>query len=184
MCLIFAAAVFASRPRLERLSVAEAQASTRMTGFLSDVMTNISAVKAHGSEEAEQLGAREISDRWVDADLRVMRAFLGYSTIFSTVMALTNIGAVVAAVLAAQYDAIDIPGIYLAVTYTLVVTENLWQINQILRNYTKILGDAHDMVEILNEPPMVADRTDAPLLPGPGEVRFENVSFAHEGQRR
>jgi ATP-binding cassette subfamily B protein len=182
MCLVFAVAVFASRPRLERLSVAEAQASTRMTGFLSDVMTNISAVKAHGSEESERSGARAVSDRWVSADLRVMKAFLGYSTIFSTVMALTNVGAVVAAVLAAQYDAIDIPGIYLAVTYTLVVTESLWQINQILRNYTKILGDAHDMVEILNQPPAVADATEAPLLPGPGAVRFERIRFAHDGQ--
>jgi ATP-binding cassette subfamily B protein len=183
MCLLFVVAVLASRPRLERLSVAEAQASTRMTGFLSDVMTNISAVKAHGSEETERLAARQVSDRWVSADLRVMKAFLGYSTIFSSVMAVTNVGAVVAAVLAAQYDAIDIPGIYLAVTYTLVVTEKLWQINQILRNYTKILGDAHDMVEILNEQPMVADRTEVPLRPGPGEVRFDDVRFAHDEQR-
>jgi ATP-binding cassette subfamily B protein len=183
MCLLFVGAVLLSRPKLERLNVAEAQASTRMTGFLADVMTNISAVKAHGSEEAERRGAREVSDRWVDADLRVMRTFLGYSTGFSTVMALTNIGAVVAAVLAAQYGAIDIPGIYLAVTYTLVVTDNLWQVNQIMRNYNKILGDAHDMVEILNSPPAVTDSTRQALRPGPGQVRFEQVRFAHDGTR-
>ena len=180
MCLLFAAAVLASRPKLERLNVAEAQASTRMTGYLSDVMTNISAVKAHGAEAAERSGARGISDRWVDADLQVMRAFLGYSTVFSSVMALTNIGAVVAAVLAAQESVIDIPGIYLAVTYTVVVTQNLWQINQIMRSYNKILGDSHDMVEILASPPAVADRSGEPLRPGPGAVRFDSIRFAHE----
>ncbi len=180
MSLAFAAAVLLARPRLERLNVDEAQASTRMTGFLADVMTNISAVKAHGAEAAERSGARAVSDRWVDADLRVMRAFLGYSTVFSSVIALTNIGAVVAAVLATQADAISIPGIYLAVTYTLVVTENLWQINQVMRNYNKILGDAHDMVEILQSPPTVADRTTASLRPGKGGVRFDGIRFAHE----
>jgi ATP-binding cassette subfamily B protein len=151
-----------------------------MTGFLADVMTNISAVKAHGAERAEQGSAQGVAARWVDADRRVMRAFLGYSTAFSSVMAVTNIGAVVAAVLAAQNETLNIPGIYLALTYTMVVTDSLWEINQIMRNYTKVLGDAHDMVEILSLPASVADRTDRPLQPGPGEVRFEGVRFAHE----
>lgn len=182
MCLIFTAAVLASRPRLEQLSVSEAQASTRMTGFLADVMTNISAVKANGYEETEQRGADDVSARWVSADMRVMKAFLGYSTIFSSVMALTNVCAMVAAILAAEHGAIDIPGIYLAVTYTLVAMEQLWQINQILRDYTKILGDAHDMVEILQQPPAVADHTGVALRPGPGAVDFEGVGFAHSDQ--
>lgn len=180
MAVLFAGAVLWSRPRLERLSIDEAQASTRMTGYLADVMSNISAVKAHGMESRERSGAREAADHWVAKDMRVMRAFLGYSTVFSSVMALTNIGAVVAAVLATQEDVIDIPGIYLAVTYTLVVTENLWEINQVMRNYNKILGDAHDMVEILQSPPAVADMSLAELPPGPGSVRFEHVRFAHD----
>jgi ATP-binding cassette subfamily B protein len=180
MSALFAGAVMLSRPRLEALNVGEAQASTRMTGFLADVMTNISAVKAHGAERAEQGSAQGVAARWVDADRRVMRAFLGYSTAFSSVMAVTNIGAVVAAVLAAQNETLNIPGIYLALTYTMVVTDSLWEINQIMRNYTKVLGDAHDMVEILSLPASVADRTDRPLQPGPGEVRFEGVRFAHE----
>jgi ATP-binding cassette subfamily B protein len=180
---LFILAVLMSRPRLETLNVDEAQATTRMTGFLADVMTNISAVKAYGAEAVERRSAHEVSDRWLTADRRVMRAFLGYSTIFSSVIAAMNIGALVAAVLAAERSVLDIPGIYLAVTYTLVVAESIWQVNQIMRTYTKVLGDAHDMVEILDQPPSVADRSTAPLRRGPGEVRFEQVRFAHEGRQ-
>lgn len=184
MAVLFTGAVLLSRPYLERRNIREAQASTRMTGFLADVMTNISAVKAHGAETSELRSARTVSDRWVDADLSVMRSYLGFSTAYSSVIAATNIGAVAAAVLATQAGAISVAGIYLAVTYTLVVTENLWQINQVMRNYNKILGDAHDMVEILASPPAVSDRTSAPLRRGPGEIRFEGVRFGHDGRHR
>ena len=182
MSVIFLGAVLLSRPRLERLNVVQASASNRMTGYLADVMTNISAVKAHGAESAERSGARDVSERWVRADLRVMRSFLGYSTVFSLVMALTNTGAVVAAVLAAQGGTVRISGIYLAVTYTLVVTDQLWQINQVMRNLNRVLGDAHDMVETLGEAPAVADRSTAALPQGQGGAAFEHVWFGHEGQ--
>ena len=180
---IFILAVLLSRPKLETLNVDEAQATTRMTGFLADVMTNISAVKAHGAELHERSAARDVSDRWLVADRRVMRAFLGYSTVFSTLIAVMNVGAVVAAVLAAEQEVLNIPGIYLAVSYTLVVTESIWQVNQIMRSYTKVLGDAHDMVEILALAPSVADQRAAePLQRGPGEVVFSDVLFAHDGR--
>ena len=183
MSLLFALTVFLSTRTMEPLNVREAQASTAMTGFLADVMTNIAAVKAQGSEATERQGARDVSGRWVRADLRIMRAFLVYSTVFSSIIAVTNVGAVIAAVLAADADTVDIAGIYLALTYTIVVTSSLWEITQIMRNYNKVMGDAHDMVEILGLPPAVPDHTTAPFRPGPGAVVFDRVGFAHDGDR-
>ncbi len=152
-----------------------------MTGFLADVMTNISAVKAAGAEAAEVATAARLARRWEGNALSVMRSFLGYSTGFSTLTAVTNTGAVVAAVVASEQHYVSVAAVYLATTYTLTVTQQLWEVTQVMREYNRVLGDAHDMVEILALEPSVADQAGAVLQPGPGAVDFEHVDFTHEG---
>ena len=182
MTVLFAGFVIWSARTMERLNVVEAQASTRMTGFLADVMTNISAVKAAGAEAAEREGAREVSTKWRGSSLSVMRAFLGYSTGFSSIVAIINTGAVLAAVVASEQHYLSIAAVYLAITYTLTVTDQLWEITQVMRHYNRVMGDAHDMVEILAIPPAVADAPDARQFQrGPGTIEFDHVSFTHDG---
>jgi ATP-binding cassette subfamily B protein len=181
MTLLFGAFVILSARTMERLNVVEAQSSNRMTGFLADVMTNITAVKSAGAEVREAGRARLVSGQWQANALTVMRAFLGYSAGFSTVIAMINTGAVLAAVVAAERDYLSVAAVYLATTYTLTVTNHLWEVTQVMRNFNRVLGDAHDMVEILGIPPAVADTSEAALRPGAGAVEFDRVRFAHEG---
>jgi ATP-binding cassette subfamily B protein len=181
MTLVFAGFVVASARTMERLNVREAQASTRMTGYLADVMTNISAVKSAGAEASENAGARLLAGEWRSSSLTVMRAFLGYSTGYSALIAIINTGAVLAAVIAADQRFLSVAAVYLATTYTLTVTDQLWEITQVMRNYNKVLGDAHDMVEILSIPPSVADTTDVEFRPGPGAVDIDHIRFTHDG---
>ncbi len=181
MTLVFGGFVVFSARTMERLNVVEAQASTRMTGYLADVMSNISAVKAAGAEASENAGARLAAGQWQAGSLHVMRSFLGYSSGFSTVIAIMNTGAVLAAVVASEQRLLSVAAVYLATTYTLTVTDQLWEITQVMRNYNRVMGDAHDMVEILAVAPAVADRTETLFEPGPGSVEFNDVTFAHEG---
>ena len=182
MTFVFGGFVVVSARTMERRNVYEAQASTRMTGYLADVMTNISAVKAAGAEVTESEGARELAGRWEERNLGVMRAFLGYSTGYSALMAIINTGAVLAAVVAADQRYLSVAAVYLATTYTLTVTDQLWEITQVMRNYNKVLGDAHDMVEILGIEPAVADRSDREFVPGSGAVEFDHIRFTHDGE--
>ena len=184
MSLVFVGFVVLSARGMERLNVREAQSSNRMTGYLADVMTNISAVKAAGAESAEKAGAGTVAQHWESSALSVMRSFLGYSTGFSMVNAITNTGAVVAAVLASEQRYVSVAAVYLATTYTLTVTEQLWEVTQVMRNYNRVLGDAHDMVEILHLAPAVADSEGAQFRPGPGRVEFDQVGFTHDGDGR
>jgi ATP-binding cassette subfamily B protein len=181
MTLVFGGFVVFSARTMERLNVVEAQASTRMTGFLADVMSNISAVKAAGAEAREAAGARLAAGQWQSSSLNVMRSFLGYSSGFSAVIAIMNTGAVLAAVVASEQRYLSVASVYLATTYTLTVTDQLWEITQVMRNYNRVMGDAHDMVEILAIPPAVADGTDAQFRRGAGSVEFDRVTFAHDG---
>ena len=92
-----------------------------------------------------------------------------------------NTGAVLAAVVASEQRYLSVASVYLATTYTLTVTDQLWEITQVMRNYNRVMGDAHDMVEILDIPPAVADTTDVDFRRGPGAVEFDHVTFTHDG---
>ncbi len=182
MSAAFVGLVFWATRRMKHLTVAEANAANRMTGFLADVMTNIAAVKAQGSEPDEREAASQVAEYRSARDLEVMRSFLKFSAGYSTVIMLINTGAVVAAVLAAQAQVANIGAIYLAITYTLLVTNDLWSVNEVIRNYNKVIGDAHEMVEILQEPAGVRDRTDRPLVVRHGAIDFDDVRFGHDTQ--
>ena len=182
MSAAFVGLVFWATRRMKDLTVAEANASNRITGFLADVMTNIAAVKAQGSEPDEREAAGQVAEYRTARDLDVMRSFLKFSAGYSTVIMTINTGAVVAAVLAAQAQVANIGAIYLAITYTLLVTNDLWSVNEVIRNYNKVIGDAHEMVQILNEPAGVQDRSHTKLAVRHGEISFEDVLFGHDGQ--
>ena len=175
LSIAFVVTVVATTRTMEPLNVDEARASNRMTGFLADVTTNIGAVKSYAAEEREQLTAASVAQSWKDRSLGVMHPFLRYSAGYSLITTTIN----VAAVAATTTDSISIPAVYLAVTYTMTVTSQLWEVNQVMRNYNRVMGDAHDMVDILNLPTDVADRTDTALIPGPGRIDIDDITFRH-----
>ncbi len=182
MSMAFVGLVFLATRRMKDLTVAEAHAANRMTGFLADVMTNIAAVKAQGSEPDEREAASEVAEIRTARDLDVMRSFLKFSAGYASVITVINTGAVAAAVLASQYDVVDIGAIYLAVTYTLTVTGQLWSINEVIRNYNKVIGDAHEMVEILHLPASVRDHHEADLVVSRGLIEIDDITFGHDDQ--
>jgi ATP-binding cassette subfamily B protein len=182
MSMAFIGLVLWATRRMQDLTVAEAHAANRMTGFLADVMTNIAAVKAQGSEPDEREAAGEVAEIRSARDFDVMRSFLKFSAGYASVITIINTGAVAAAVLAAEYDVVGIGDIYLAVTYTLTVTSQLWSINEVIRNYTKVVGDAHEMVEILHLPASVRDRQHTALVVSDGRIQMQDVTFGHDGQ--
>ena len=77
-------------------------------------------------------------------------SFLKFSAGYASVITVINTGAVAAADSRCRGWRRGHRAIYLAVTYTLTVTSQLWSINEVIRNYNKVLGDAHEMVEILH----------------------------------
>lgn len=182
MSVAFIVLVFYATRRMRDLTAAEAHAANRMTGFLADVMTNIAAVKAQGSEPDERQTAGEVAEIRTARDLDVMRSFLTFSAGYSSVITIINTGAVAAAVVAAGRATVDIGAIYLAVTYTLTVTGQLWSINEVIRNYNKVIGDAHEMVEILHLPAAVRDRQHTELVVSHGAISVQDVTFGHDGQ--
>src|SRR5690606_4099008 len=147
-------------------NIEEAQASTKQTGTLADAMANILAIKSHGREEFELKKYAETSEIWRSKSLASMRQFLKVSSVYASLTALLNTGVIVAAVLAVEHTSILIPAVYLSISYTFTVARQLWEMNNIMRNYNRVMGDANDMTEILDILPEIQDKEDT-----------ENVTF-------
>ncbi len=183
MSVIFTGFVFFTSRFMAKLNRKEAQASTAMSGRLADVIANVMTVKAHGAEKTEFDKAYKLSSHWRDRSLASMRGFLVVSTGYSSLIVIINIIALIAAIWASEQHLISIATVYLSITYTFTVARQLWEINNIMRNYNRVLGDAHDMVEILTTSPDVQDSHSAQLAVSQGEILINQVSFAHDGDK-
>lgn len=178
--VVFIITVFMGSRFLKERNTIEAQASTKMTGWLADMITNITTVKSYAGEQHELERADEVSKNWRDKAMSSMRGFLGASSIYSTISTILTIAALFAAIIASEHRIISIGIVYLALTYTFTVARQLWEMNSIMRHYNRIMGDAHDMVEILNTTTALIDIDSKRLIVSKGTINIKNISFTHD----
>lgn len=178
--LVFSTAVYFGSRFLRVRSERETAAWNKMTGFVADVVTNISTVKAFGSEAAEHKRMQARTEEWSSRSFSTMRGFLGVSTVWSTLIVVIHASALLFAVTASVNQSVDIGTVYLLLTYTLSMTRQLWQTNHVMRQYNTIMGDAHEMVQSLQLEPEIKDKSQRKLDAPSGEIVFKDVTFAHD----
>lgn len=178
--LIFTASIYLGSRFILVRTKKENTAYNKMTGYIADVVTNITTVKSFGAEkyEVKSLGAR--ANSWRNASLNTMRGVMEVSAGWSVLMVCFNVGALIFAVLASEQNILTLGTAYLLLTYTLKVSQQLWSINGVIRNYNRLMGDAYDMVEILDMAVDITNTSQKELTVSRGIIRFDNVSFAHD----
>ncbi len=185
LAIIFIVVVILGSRYMAKLNVVESQASTRLTGRLADAMTNITAIKSHGKEKFEAKEYDKLVVKWRQSSLTNMRGFLKVSTTYSLLLTILNTTALVAALWASSEHIVPISTVYLCVTYTFTVARQLWEMNSIMRNYNRVVGDAYDMTEILGLESEIKDIPSAKKLhPTGGKIVFSNVTFDHEDKNQ
>ena len=181
--IVFSIVVYYGSKPMAKLTKKEAKASNKLNGQLADVISNVLAVKSSGAEATEQKFFTKTVNSWRDSSLDVMRGFLKVSTIYSSINMVIKIGAIAFAVYAAQNNLVSVASVYLIITYTGSVAHELWNMNGIMRNYNRIIGNANDMVEILQTPTTLIDKSDSKLKVTNGEISMDKITFTHdEGQ--
>lgn len=180
-CIAFTLASAIGTKILVPRNTLEAQTDTKITASIADMVTNISTVKAFGREDAEVKRALDAVDDWRKASRKLMRGVIGTTSTYSTLTAMINTGALLFAILASGSFGISIATVYLMLTYTLNVGEHLWQMITVMRTFSRIIGDAHDMTEILTTKDTLVNNTTRKLHVKTGGISFNNVSFSHDG---
>lgn len=180
LSVVFAITVFFGSRFLAKRNKEDAQANTAANAYVADVVTNIATVKSYGRETEELDKLTKKVTFWRSKSLHLMNGFLGVSTIYSSLIATLNIVALIGSIWATENSLISVGTIYLSISYTLTVARQLWEMNSIMRNYNRIMGDAHDMTEILREPKQVVDNSQEELLIKRGEIAINKIHFSHE----
>ena len=181
--IVFSLVVYYGSKPMAKLTKKEAKTSNKLNGQLADVISNVLAVKSSGAESTEQKFFAKTVSSWRNSSLDVMRGFLKVSTVYSSINMVIKIGAIAFAVYAAQNDLVSVASVYLIITYTGSVAHELWNMNGIMRNYNRIIGNANDMVEILQTPTTLIDKSDSKLKVTNGEISMDKITFTHdEGQ--
>ena len=181
--IVFSIVVYYGSKPMAKLTKKEAKASNKLNGQLADVISNVLAVKSSGAETTEQKFFAKTVSSWRNSSLDVMRGFLKVSTVYSSINMVIKIGAIAFAVYAAQNNLVSVASVYLIITYTGSVAHELWNMNGIMRNYNRIIGNANDMVEILQTPTTLIDKSDLKLKVTNGEISMDKITFTHdEGQ--
>ena len=181
--IVFSIVVYYGSKPMAKLTKKEAKASNKLNGQLADVISNVLAVKSSGAEATEQKFFTKTVNSWRNSSLDVMRGFLKVSTIYSSINMVIKIGAIAFAVYAAQNDLVSVASVYLIITYTGSVAHELWNMNGIMRNYNRIIGNANDMVEILQTPTTLIDKSSSKLEVASGKISMDKITFTHdEGQ--
>ncbi|MGB2787161.1 MAG: ABC transporter ATP-binding protein [Candidatus Saccharimonadaceae bacterium] len=165
---------------LAKRNTLESQASTKTSGYLADVITNIATVKAFGGEKHEYEKAGNYVDDWKAKSFHLKWAVIGTTSAYATLLALINTSALFFAAAAADSGSVEIGTIYLVFVYSLNVGRQLWEMNSIVRTYNRVAGDAHDMTEMMELPYDLQDSADKKLVANDGRIDFENVGFTHD----
>ena len=169
-------------PRMGRISQAQADARSMMTGRIVDSYTNIATVKLFSHSNREESYAKEAMDGFLDTVYRQMRLFtvLNMLVLWSNALLLFSVGATG---IWLWMGGLMSPG-SLAVSLGLVMRFQgmsqwvMWEMSSLFEN----IGTVKDGISSISLPRVVADKPEAkPLPPVKGDIRFENVSF-HYGK--
>ncbi|MGK2896098.1 MAG: ABC transporter ATP-binding protein [Candidatus Saccharimonadales bacterium] len=177
--ILFAISIFYGSRRMIKRNTEEAQASTASNAHVADTVANVATIKSYSRENDELKRMDEKTKHWRSKSLATMREFLKVSSVYSSYLAIVNTVAIVAAIWASEHKIISIAIVYLTITYTFTVARQLWEINNIMRNYNRIIGDAYDMTEILSLTPSIVNKSDDLLQIKHGKITFRNVTFTH-----
>jgi len=169
-------------PRLGKISQAQADARSLMTGRIVDSYSNIATVKLFSHSNREESYAKEAMDQFLDTAYTQMRLFsvLNILVNWSGALLLFAVGATG---IWLWLQGSMTPGA-LAVSLGLVMRFQgmsqwvMWEMSSLFEN----IGTVRDGISSISLPRVVTDDAAAePIGAVKGDIRFENVSF-HYGK--
>ena len=175
-------ALFIAKP-VRKLGAKYAAAESKQTGFLADAITNVMAIKSYARGDYERRRFAKATDTSQTALRAFAKAHQRHMNYLGTLTRTISSSALAIAVISVVMFHVNISVMFLILTYTMGIVDQLFQFGfTSLRNYNRALGDAADMVDILNQTPLVVD----PLKPEKsrihrGTITFDNVVFTHAG---
>ena len=180
MLAVYIAVAYVMFRKITPLAASAASAQNRLSGVLSDAVTNILAVKTYGREDYERQLFDAADENALRAESVSMRATIKRGIMTSSIIVL--IMTVVSLFTAGgnAWFGISAGTLVMMFTYTYNLTMRFNMINSMLQRLNKVFGDAAEMTRILDEPTLVSDIPGAPALTVTrGQIDFNHINFAY-----
>lgn len=158
----------------------EAAATAKKTGQLSDSISNITSVKSYAKEKYEQQRYNRFQKNWLNTSFKMMRATIKRDLLFSTIIMSLTAALLFFLITGTIWFGLTIATLVLIVSYSQGVLSDLWSITHIFKNINRSLGDARDMVRILDMKDDVVDMPGAKnLVIKKSTISFNDITFKH-----
>jgi ATP-binding cassette subfamily B protein len=160
-----------------------AEAENKQTGQLADAITNELAVKSYAREKFEKMRFDKATKRTREATFAVAKVSFWRNLSMNTVNMITFAALLMLIVLSHDWFGLNVADMVFLYSLSNSMLSNVWTINHILRAINQSFGDAKEMVEILDTPYIVDDKTDKPLVVKDSNIEFSHISFQHDEQK-
>ena len=162
------------------LTAATAKAQNKLSGVLSDAVTNILAVKTYGREDFERGLFDAANTEAMETERVSMNAMMRRGAMTSTLITVIMFVTSIFVAGGNAWFGISAGTLVMMFTYTYQLTMRFNYFNSMLARMNRAVGDAAEMTRILDEPRLVEDAPDAAeLAVGEGAIDFEHLSFRY-----
>ena len=180
LLVVYASVSYLMYKRILHLNEKAAAAQNRLSGELSDAVTNILAVKTCGREDHERALFDAANRDVVARDSKRMMSSIarGIITACITVVIMSVVTVFIAG--GNAWFGISAGTLVMMFTYTYTLTNQFNFINTGLQRLNQVFGDASGMTAVLDEPRLVADVPGAlPLRVEQGRIDFQDIGFSY-----
>jgi ATP-binding cassette subfamily B protein len=175
---VYAIAVFA----LRRLSMRRAavRKESEQVGELADTITNALTVKTFAAEKREIQRYGRINVLRASLFIRSWHRAVRNGWIIQSVCALLQMIVFVGGILAVTHHTLGIATFLLFQIYIFRIIYNISNSSFIARQLEVIAGDGEEMIQLLEQPPLVQDTPDAQQLHvRSGDIVFQDMTFRY-----
>lgn len=160
-----------------------AKADSKQTGELADAITNELSVKSYAREKQEEKRFARATNRTKQATFNVAKVSLWRNLLMNATNVVTFAAILVLIVMSHDLFGLTVASMVFLYSLSNSLLSNVWTINHILRTINWSFGNAKEMVEILDMPYIVDDKTDKSLKVTQAEINISHIAFRHEEQR-
>ena len=160
-----------------------ASAENKQTAELADSITNVMSVKSYAREALEKTRFSRATKRTHDATYGAAKASFIRNTPLNIIETIAFIAIVILIVMSHTWFGLSVANVVFLYSISISLMDHLWMLSHILRSMNRAFGDAKEMVEILDMPYIIDDKTDKPLKIKDAAIDFRHISFRHEEQK-
>ena len=177
---VYVVVAYTMYQRILPLSAATANAQNKLSGVLSDAVTNILAVKTYGREDYERGLFDEADREAMDAERISMNAMMRRGAMTSTLITIIMFVTSIFVTGGNAWFGISAGTLVMMFSFTYQLSMRFNYVNSMLARMNRAVGDAAEMTKILDEPRLVEDAPNAPdLVVTKGTIDFSHLAFRY-----